>query len=74
MVQRVAIYARVSTNNQSCERQITELASYVARNGFEVVANFRETGIRANKDRVQRNKSHLTGSPSKRSLGLSFRA
>ncbi len=56
MVQRVAIYARVSTNDQSCERQLAELESYVDRNDFEVVGTFRETGSGAKNDRTERKK------------------
>ena len=56
MVQRVAIYARVSTGDQSCERQLAELATYAERNGFEVVGTFKETGSGAKNDRVERKK------------------
>ena len=56
MVQRVAIYARVSTSDQSCERQIDELDSYANRNGFEVVATFKETGSGTKNDRIERKK------------------
>lgn len=52
---RAAIYARVSTTDQSCDRQVTELAAFAERGGYEVVGVFRETapGTRAN--RVARN-------------------
>lgn len=40
---RAAIYARVSTSDQSCTRQLDELAGFAARSGFEVVGVFRET-------------------------------
>lgn len=56
MVQRVAIYARVSTNDQSCERQIVELERYASRNGFEVVGTFKETGSGTKNDRIERKK------------------
>lgn len=56
MVQRVAIYARVSTSDQSCERQLVELARYAKRNGFEIVGIFKETGSGAKNDRVERKK------------------
>ncbi len=54
MVQRVAIYARVSTADQSCERQIAELQQYAQRSGFEVVAAFTETASGAKNSRKQR--------------------
>lgn len=55
MGRRAAIYARVSTTDQSCDRQVTELAAFAERGGYEVVGVFRETapGTRAN--RVARN-------------------
>jgi len=56
LVQRVAVYARVSTSDQSCARQLTELAEYAARCGFEIVGTFAETGTGAKSDRVERNK------------------
>lgn len=56
MVQRVAIYARVSTSDQSCDRQLAELESYAERNGFKVVGRFKETGSGAKNDRIERNK------------------
>lgn len=56
MVQRVAIYARVSTSDQSCQRQLAELAAYAARGEFEVVGTFPEVGIGGKNDRVERKK------------------
>ena len=55
MGRRAAIYARVSTTDQSCDRQVTELAAFAERGGYEVVGVVRETapGTRAN--RVARN-------------------
>lgn len=35
MVQRVALYTRVSTADQSCERQVAELTAYAGRSNFE---------------------------------------
>jgi putative DNA-invertase from lambdoid prophage Rac len=40
---RVAIYCRVSTNDQSCERQERDLLAYAKRADFEVVGIFKET-------------------------------
>ncbi|HEY9755901.1 MAG TPA: recombinase family protein [Oculatellaceae cyanobacterium] len=56
MVQRVAIYARVSTSDQSCDRQITELTDYAARVGVDIVGVFAETGTGAKNDRAERKK------------------
>lgn len=54
MGQRVALYARVSTADQSCERQLRELEAYAARAGHEVAAVFRETGSGTKTDRRER--------------------
>jgi putative DNA-invertase from lambdoid prophage Rac len=45
---RVAIYCRVSTSEQDCDRQERDLIDYAKRAGFEVVEVFKETlsGIR----------------------------
>lgn len=56
MVQRAAIYARVSTSDQSCDRQIAELTDYATRIGCEVAGIFKETGTGAKTDRSERNK------------------
>ncbi len=51
MGQRAAIYARVSTADQSCERQLRDLAGFAERGGYEVTEVFRETasGMKANR-------------------------
>lgn len=54
MVQRVAIYARVSTDDQSCDRQIAELQQYAQRSDFEVVAIIEETASGAKSNRKER--------------------
>ena len=41
----VAIYARVSTSDQSCEMQLHELRQYVVRQGWEVFAEYVDTGF-----------------------------
>ena len=51
---RAAIYARVSTVDQSCERQLTDLAAFAGRGGFEVVATFAETASGAKDSRRER--------------------
>jgi DNA invertase Pin-like site-specific DNA recombinase len=54
--QRAALYCRVSTADQSCERQERDLAAFAARAGYEVVGVFRETGSGARADRAERRK------------------
>lgn len=54
MGQRAAIYCRVSTADQSCERQQRDLTAYADRAGYEVVGIFTETGSGAKLDRAER--------------------
>ncbi|MEI2577422.1 recombinase family protein [Scytonema sp. PRP1] len=56
MVQRIAIYCRVSTTDQSCERQERDLLEYAAVCGFEVVGVWKETasGIKHNRSERQK--------------------
>lgn len=54
MGQRTAIYCRVSTADQSCERQERDLVSFAERAGYEVVGVFREIGSGAKLDRAER--------------------
>ena len=54
MGQRAAIYARVSTADQSCDRQIAELTEFAARGGYDVVDVFRETASGASANRAER--------------------
>src|ERR1017187_6828848 len=41
----VAIYARVSTLDQSCEMQLHELRQYVTKQGWQVFAEYVDTGF-----------------------------
>jgi putative DNA-invertase from lambdoid prophage Rac len=52
--QRVAIYCRVSTGDQSCARQERDLAAFAKRAGYDVVSAFKETGSGVKLDRVER--------------------
>lgn len=52
--QRATIDARVSTVDQSCERQLRDLAAFAERGGFEVVATFAETASGAKDSRRER--------------------
>ena len=54
MVQKVAIYCRVSTTDQSCERQEQDLLQYAKKAGYEVVGVWRETASGTKKNRVER--------------------
>jgi DNA invertase Pin-like site-specific DNA recombinase len=51
---RAAIYARVSTAKQSCERQERDLRAFAERSDCEVVGFFRETASGARLDRAER--------------------
>jgi putative DNA-invertase from lambdoid prophage Rac len=53
--QKAAIYARVSTSDQSCERQIDEITRFVERGDFEIVGIFKETAPGTKSNRVARN-------------------
>lgn len=54
MGHRAAIYCRVSTNDQSCERQERDLRMFAERAGYEVIRVFKETGSGAKLDRAER--------------------
>jgi putative DNA-invertase from lambdoid prophage Rac len=53
---QVAIYCRVSTSDQSCDRQERDLRAFARRAGNEVVGVFKETASGARNDRVERQK------------------
>jgi putative DNA-invertase from lambdoid prophage Rac len=53
---RAAIYARVSTDDQSCERQLRDLTAFAERAGFEVIYTFTETASGAKNDCTERAK------------------
>jgi putative DNA-invertase from lambdoid prophage Rac len=54
--QCAALYCRVSTTDQSCERQERDLTAFAQRAGYEVVGLYKETGSGARADRVERRK------------------
>lgn len=56
MGQRAAIYCRVSTADQSCERQAKDLRAFAKRGGYKVVKIFKETGSGTKLDRAERKK------------------
>jgi DNA invertase Pin-like site-specific DNA recombinase len=54
--QRVALYCRVSTADQSCARQERDLGVFAERSGYDVVGTFKETGSGVKLDRAERRK------------------
>jgi len=54
--QRAAIYCRVSTTDQSCERQARDLRAFAKRGGYKVIKVFKETGSGTKLDRAERKK------------------
>lgn len=56
MGQRVALYCRVSTSDQSCDRQERDLLAFSERAGFEVVGVWKETISGAKDSRPERRK------------------
>jgi predicted site-specific integrase-resolvase len=44
MTKRVVIYARVSTNEQNCDRQVAELEQVVKNNNWELVDTYIDKG------------------------------
>jgi putative DNA-invertase from lambdoid prophage Rac len=53
---KVALYCRVSTADQSCERQERELLAYAARCGYEVVGVWKDTASGSQSQRPERRK------------------
>jgi DNA invertase Pin-like site-specific DNA recombinase len=53
-MKRVAIYARVSTDKQTCENQLIELRAVAERCGYTIVNEFVDTGISGSKGRADR--------------------
>ena len=53
---QIAIYCRVSTDDQSCERQERDLRAFARRAEHRIVGVFKETASGAKNDRVERRK------------------
>jgi DNA invertase Pin-like site-specific DNA recombinase len=53
-MKKIAIYARVSTDNQSCENQLIELRAVAERSGYEIVSEYLDEGIPGAKSRQDR--------------------
>ncbi len=56
MGQRVALYCRVSTDDQSCERQERDLTAFAERADYHVVGIWKEVGSGTKADRSERQK------------------
>ncbi|HKM74153.1 MAG TPA: recombinase family protein, partial [Stellaceae bacterium] len=56
MGQRAALYCRVSTADQSCDRQERDLRAFAKRSGFEIVGVYKEKASGAKTDRIERKK------------------
>jgi len=50
----IAIYARVSTDSQTCDNQLMELRAVAARCGHEIVGEYVDAGISGSKGRSER--------------------
>lgn len=59
MGQRAALYCRVSTADQSCDRQERDLRAFAKRSGFEIVGVYKEKASGAKTDRIERKKVML---------------
>jgi putative DNA-invertase from lambdoid prophage Rac len=53
---RVAVYCRVSTNDQNCQRQDADLRSFAQKCEYKIHSCFSETGSGAKNDRAERKK------------------
>jgi hypothetical protein len=54
--QRAAIYCRVSTADQCCDRQERDLRAFADRSGLEIVGIYKEKASGAKSDRIERKK------------------
>src|SRR5690242_4508509 len=50
VTRRVALYARVSTTDQTCEQQLTDLREYATARGWTVQGEYVDTGVSGSKD------------------------
>ena len=55
MIRPAAIYARVSTADQSCDRQVADLTAFAERCGYDVIGVFKETASGTSTKRKIRN-------------------
>jgi Resolvase, N terminal domain len=71
---RSAIYSRVSTDDQSCERQERDLRAFAKRAGHKVIAVFKETASGVDDNRPERAKVMALPGPTKSTPSLSAAA
>jgi len=62
---QVTIYCRVSTDDQSCDRQERDLRAFAKRAGHDIVAVFKETASGARNDRPSARRSSLSLRPTR---------
>jgi DNA invertase Pin-like site-specific DNA recombinase len=48
---RAALYARVSTSDQTCENQLLELRTYASARGWDIVREFVDAGVSGTKEK-----------------------
>jgi putative DNA-invertase from lambdoid prophage Rac len=53
---KAVIYCRVSTDDQNCERQLSDLAAFAEQVQYNIVGVFQETASGAKSDRIERAK------------------
>lgn len=53
---RAVIYCRVSTDDQSCDRQEQDLRTYAQKAGYQVIGTYKEAASGAKDDRKERKK------------------
>jgi DNA invertase Pin-like site-specific DNA recombinase len=53
-MKRIAIYARVSTDKQTCENQLLELRATAERMRYQIIGEFVDSGISGAKGRADR--------------------
>ena len=54
--QKAVIYARVSTSDQSCDRQVNELTAFAERANYAIIGVFKETASGTKDNRKERQK------------------
>jgi putative DNA-invertase from lambdoid prophage Rac len=54
LIRKVAVYCRVSTKDQSCERQEQDLCAFAKRAGFEIIGIWKEISTGAKNARPKR--------------------
>ena len=74
-LQRVALYARVSTSDQSTDSQLLDLRRYVQDRGWQAYQEYRDDGISGSKDSrpdLNRLMNDSPKAPFRRGVGLAL--